>query len=143
MGNRPKLVFWAGASPKVSTIISTTSLFFLLFLISGAFFSGHGVNDDQNWSTQFFRWWNETFPHPDNSFTNGAVPAVTSEYYSACFKEHIGTPPRSIVLSVIDSDVRLVDEDVDLIILELGINDGRADYFAKSTDLSSVLLLVY
>ncbi|WVQ79025.1 hypothetical protein IAT38_001117 [Cryptococcus sp. DSM 104549] len=51
-----------------------------------------------------FDWLNETFPHPENRFVNGAQGGVGAGYFGWCFKEHI-------------------PEDSDLVLLELGIND--------------------
>jgi len=43
----------------------------------------------------------------ENQFINGAQGGVGSDYFAGCWKEHLG-------------------EDVDLVIVELGINDARS-----------------
>ncbi|TXT11073.1 hypothetical protein VHUM_01824 [Vanrija humicola] len=51
-----------------------------------------------------FDWLNATFPNAGNRFVNGAQGGVGAGYFAWCFKEHIPT-------------------DVDLVLVELGIND--------------------
>jgi hypothetical protein len=90
--------------------------------------TGHGVAHQQNWVIRLFWWWDEKFPHPENKFINGAVPAVTSDYFSACAREHIGELTTHQVPQP-ELTPYSIDEDVDLIIVELAVNDGRNDYF--------------
>lgn len=58
-----------------------------------------------------------------NVFVNGAVPATTTEYLSECALEHIGTCKISI-FSFPMAHV-FSDEEVDIVIVEMGINDPR------------------
>ncbi|KLT45969.1 hypothetical protein CC85DRAFT_239698 [Cutaneotrichosporon oleaginosum] len=58
----------------------------------------------ENLHVLVFEWLNSTFPHPGNTFVNGAQGGVGSGYFAWCFKEHIAPAP-------------------DLVLIELGIND--------------------
>ncbi|CAE6469557.1 unnamed protein product [Rhizoctonia solani] len=82
-------------------------------VLGGSVTHGHAVVHPELWTDIFFAWWNQTFPHEKNVFVNGAVPATGTEYFSVCALEHI-------------------DENVDLIVLELGINDLRNEAAAIS-----------
>ncbi|QRW05670.1 capsule structure designer protein [Ceratobasidium sp. AG-Ba] len=91
-------------------------------VLGGSVTAGHGVLHPEYWTDIFFDWWNTTFPHENNVFINGAVPATTTEYYSVCALEHI-------------------DEEVDLVIIEMAINDPRNDVFAQSYEWLVRMLL--
>ncbi|KAB5593862.1 hypothetical protein CTheo_2714 [Ceratobasidium theobromae] len=91
-------------------------------ILGGSVSAGHGVVHEDCWTNIFFNWWNTTFPHENNVFTNGAVPATTTEYYSVCALEHI-------------------DQDVDLVIIEMAINDQRNELFAQTYEWLVRMLL--
>jgi hypothetical protein len=62
-----------------------------------------------NLHSQIFDFLNTTFPSNSstpNRFVNGAQGGLGSDYFAGCWKEHLG-------------------EDVDLVLVELGINDQR------------------
>lgn len=82
-------------------------------VLGGSVTHGHGAVHPELWTDIFFSWWNATYPHEENVFVNGAVPATGTEYFSVCALEHI-------------------DENVDLVIIELAINDLRGEYSAIS-----------
>jgi hypothetical protein len=81
-------------------------------IIGGSVTLGHGVNDEDNWSVLYGGWLEgelrEIAGRNDIhvQVQNGAVPAVESNYFTACWKEHL-------------------DEDLDMVIIEMSINDGR------------------
>ncbi|KAG8947538.1 hypothetical protein FRC03_001017 [Tulasnella sp. 419] len=85
----------------------------IISVLGGSVTKGHGVKNVDNWTTRFFQFWNQTFPHPDNKLVNGAIPAVTSEYYMSCALEHM-------------------DADSDLILVEMAINDSFKQYFIEA-----------
>ncbi|GMK56652.1 hypothetical protein CspeluHIS016_0304920 [Cutaneotrichosporon spelunceum] len=58
----------------------------------------------ENFNVLVFEWLNATFPHPGNTFVNGAQGGVGAGYFAWCFKEHIAPAP-------------------DLVLIELGVND--------------------
>lgn len=58
----------------------------------------------ENLHVLVFEWLNSTFPHPQNTFVNGAQGGVGAGYFAWCFKEHVAPDP-------------------DLVLIELGIND--------------------
>ncbi|KAG8691911.1 CRISPR-associated endonuclease/helicase Cas3 [Ceratobasidium sp. 423] len=91
-------------------------------VLGGSVTAGHGVLHPEYWTDIFFDWWNTTFPHEKNVFVNGAVPATTTEYYSACALEHI-------------------DEEVDLVVIEMAINDQRIDVLAQTYEWLVRMLL--
>eukprot|EP00884_Botryococcus_braunii_P016639 jgi/Botrbrau1/3659/Bobra.0204s0049.1 len=64
---------------------------------------------------QIFTWINETFPHPDHKFHNGALPATGSAFIAICLSHH------------------LPYDDVDLVIMEFDINDATPGYLEKRT----------
>ncbi|KAG8768143.1 CRISPR-associated endonuclease/helicase Cas3 [Ceratobasidium sp. 428] len=82
-------------------------------VLGGSVTHGHAVVHPQVWTDIFFDWWNATYPHEENVFVNGAVPATGTAYFSVCALEHI-------------------DESVDLVILELAINDLRGESSAMT-----------
>ncbi|KAG9086439.1 CRISPR-associated endonuclease/helicase Cas3, partial [Ceratobasidium sp. 370] len=82
-------------------------------VLGGSVTHGHAVVPSQVWTDIFFAWWNATYPHENNVFVNGAVPATGTAYFSVCALEHI-------------------DENVDLVILELAINDLRGESSAMT-----------
>jgi len=77
-------------------------------VLGGSVTKGQSLKNQEleNWTSLYLKAWKELFPNSETVLINGAVGATTSDYYSACFAEHI-------------------DEDVDLVILELLINDRR------------------
>ncbi|KAG8711820.1 CRISPR-associated endonuclease/helicase Cas3 [Ceratobasidium sp. 394] len=82
-------------------------------VLGGSVTHGHAVVPSQIWTDLLFAWWNATYPHENNVFVNGAVPATGTAYFSVCALEHI-------------------DENVDLVILELAINDLRGESSAMT-----------
>lgn len=91
-------------------------------VLGGSVTHGHGVVHPEFWTDVFSAWWNATFPHEENVFVNGAVPATGTEYFSVCAVEHI-------------------DENVDLVFIELSINDLRGEQSAISYEWLVRLLL--
>ncbi|KAJ7069380.1 hypothetical protein C8F01DRAFT_1207108 [Mycena amicta] len=85
-------------------------------ILGGSVTKGHGVSALQQWPSLYGHWWRDTFPDAEIVVLNGAVPATTSDYYAACFLEHI-------------------DEDVDLVVLEMAINDQRHELVAQTFEL--------
>ncbi|GHJ84941.1 hypothetical protein NliqN6_1343 [Naganishia liquefaciens] len=82
-------------------------------VIGGSVSAGHGLSHDGdtdemegplNMHRQIFDWIATKWPHPEHRFSNGAIPASGSLYFATCFAEHM-------------------DEDVDLVMIELGVND--------------------
>lgn len=83
--------------------------------IGGSVSAGHGLylsgfererDGPGNLHWRIYNWITEQYPHPDHKFVNGAVAGSGTDYFSACFGEHI-------------------PEDSDLVILEFAINDQR------------------
>ncbi|RSH94515.1 hypothetical protein EHS25_004318 [Saitozyma podzolica] len=64
----------------------------------------HTLYSPENMHVLIFEWLNQTFPHPENRFVNGAQGGVGASYFGWCFREHI-------------------PDDSDLVLVELGIND--------------------
>ncbi|GMK58995.1 hypothetical protein CspeluHIS016_0700100 [Cutaneotrichosporon spelunceum] len=75
--------------------------------MGGSISKGHGCECDA-WHIQMGNWWNQTFPHPGNRHSDGAVGARGSDYFKYCHHEHL-------------------DPDVDIIFLETSVNDLMSD----------------
>jgi lysophospholipase L1-like esterase len=75
-------------------------------ILGGSVTAGHGVKEPSRWSSLYGDWWRTTFPDAEIQVINGAVPASETSYYMTCFGEHI-------------------DRDVDVVVIEMGINDRR------------------
>ncbi|KAG9094352.1 CRISPR-associated endonuclease/helicase Cas3 [Ceratobasidium sp. UAMH 11750] len=58
-------------------------------VLGGSVTHGHAVVPSQIWTDLLFAWWNATYPHENNVFVNGAVPATGTAYFSVCALEHI------------------------------------------------------
>ncbi|RUS16673.1 SGNH hydrolase-type esterase domain-containing protein [Jimgerdemannia flammicorona] len=75
-------------------------------VLGGSVSVGHGIDDrTQTYHQRVFSWWNTQFPHADNTFVQGSVPATDSAYFAYCFHKRI---PR----------------DVDIVLIEFALNDG-------------------
>jgi lysophospholipase L1-like esterase len=83
-------------------------------ILGGSVTAGHGVKEHDRWSTLYGNWWREAFPKAEIEVTNGAVPATETSYYMTCFEEHI-------------------DKDVDIVVIEMGINDRRCVSVSRVT----------
>lgn len=91
-------------------------------ILGGSVTAGHGVSHERRWMTLYGEWWKAIFPQTEIQVINGAVPATTTEYYLACFAEHI-------------------DEDIDVVVIEMAINDQR--WIGMFCLRRFVVLLVY
>lgn len=65
-----------------------------------------GVPEESKWHSIVSTWFKTMFPNNEVELVNGAVPGRGSEYFQSCHGEHIS-------------------HDVDLVIIELGINDWK------------------
>jgi hypothetical protein len=74
--------------------------------LGGSVTAGHGVQEPDRWPTLYGKWWRDTFPNAEIQVINGVVPASETNYFMACFEEHI-------------------DRDSDLVVIEMAINDRR------------------
>lgn len=83
-------------------------------IIGGSLSRGHGCHCT-TFHRQIFDWWNATFPHPDNQYVDGSVGARGSNYFKFCHVEHLR-------------------KNVDLVIIELGINDNRNEENMKNME---------
>lgn len=92
-------------------------------VIGGSITKGHGVYASERWPDVLREFLIEFYvPKSDIPVINGAAPATGSDYFSFCFALHI-------------------PEDVDLVIVELGVNDvGDPDDFKTMEDLIRGLL---
>ncbi|KAI5474708.1 hypothetical protein MNV49_002553 [Pseudohyphozyma bogoriensis] len=80
-------------------------------VIGGSVSEGVDVEENMRWHEIASGWFKNAFPDIEVEHVVGAVPGRGSDYFNACHAEHI-------------------DTDVDLIIIELGINDWqRADMY--------------
>lgn len=79
---------------------------------------GHGVNENERWPDRLHGFLKDFYaPKTDIPVINGASPATGSDYFSYCFALHIPT-------------------NVDLVIIELGINDvGKPEDLETMEDL--------
>ncbi|BEJ13252.1 hypothetical protein CspHIS471_0304260 [Cutaneotrichosporon sp. HIS471] len=92
-------------------------------IIGGSVTRGHGVQEHERWPDQLNGFLKEFYaPKSDIPVINGASPATGSDYFSYCFALHI-------------------PDDVDLVIVELGINDvGEPEDLTTMEDLLRGLL---
>ncbi|KLT40754.1 hypothetical protein CC85DRAFT_142686 [Cutaneotrichosporon oleaginosum] len=92
-------------------------------IIGGSVTAGHGVQDNERWPLLLHEFFKAFYaPKTDIPVINGASPATGSDYFSFCFALHIPT-------------------DVDLVIVELGVNDvGEPDNLNTMEDLVRGLL---
>ncbi|GFZ51499.1 hypothetical protein JCM24511_09266 [Saitozyma sp. JCM 24511] len=94
-----------------------------LAILGGSVTVGHSlVEGESTWGQILFDWINSTFPHPDHEWTNGAVPATGTDYFAACYDQHV---PRNADLFVVETAIN--DKYVDELATE-GVVTDAVDY---------------